>query len=434
MKSLVITIIRRPLDGTLAQSALEHGTGAININASRISLNGGTKQATAGNRTYKDDSGWGVDAGGCSYEKGTGAVFTDEGRWPTNLILAHKPGCECVGVKKVDGQNPKYVGKGKGKGDEGVYGPYSQGRPSGVGIGYGDSDGKETVENWVCVEDCPVRNLDAQSGISVSSVRQGGVGEYLDPSREGWRFKRAEGGFADKGGASRFYKQFKRDDMNIPEELIDYLRTMISPPPGIEAQVLVASNPRRVDWEVYEDEQFHGLVIKGDLDFYKHEIWRVLKPGAHIMSIAPDLDPTNHLNACSMEDKGFEIRDAILVLLEPGATHYVAKASSKERNLGFKGKNKHPTVKPKDLCAQLCADIPEGATILDPFMGSGTTGIGCIETGHSFVGIEMQEEFVDLATKRLKYWAAEAWHKEITIESEAEPEEEEVSLGGILGF
>lgn len=55
---------------------------------------------------------------------------------------------------------------------------------------------------------CPeaAQGLDRQSGLSKSQPRKGGEGEHLDPSREGWRFKRAAGGFEDKGGASRFFK------------------------------------------------------------------------------------------------------------------------------------------------------------------------------------------------------------------------------------
>lgn len=50
--------------------------------------------------------------------------------------------------------------------------------------------------------------LDEQSGSSKSGVRVGGEGEPYDPSQDSWRFRRAAGGFADSGGASRFFKRF----------------------------------------------------------------------------------------------------------------------------------------------------------------------------------------------------------------------------------
>lgn len=77
-------LARKPLIGTVVENVLAHGTGALNIDGCRI--HSGPKQATAGRRTVGDGEGWGVGIGGSSYEKGTGAVWTNEGRWPANLI------------------------------------------------------------------------------------------------------------------------------------------------------------------------------------------------------------------------------------------------------------------------------------------------------------------------------------------------------------
>ncbi len=41
-------------------------------------------------------------------------------------------------------------------------------------------------------------------------------------------------------------------------------------------------------------------------------------------------------------------------------------------------------------------------TILDPFMGSGTTGVACVQTGRKFIGIEIDEKYFDIAVKRIK--------------------------------
>jgi len=48
------------------------------------------------------------------------------------------------------------------------------------------------------------------------------------------------------------------------------------------------------------------------------------------------------------------------------------------------------------------AKIPEGATILDPFMGSGTTGVACVQTGRNFIGIEIDPDYFAIAEKRIK--------------------------------
>jgi site-specific DNA-methyltransferase (adenine-specific) len=108
---------------------------------------------------------------------------------------------------------------------------------------------------------------------------------------------------------------------------------------------------------------------------------------------------------------------------------YCAKASAKDRHEGLdapgpqfshggtlrqyenggddqKG-NFHPTVKPTELMRYLCRLVtPPGGVVLDPFMGSGSTGKGAILEGFGFVGIEQDAGFVQIAVKRI-LWALE---------------------------
>jgi len=66
-------------------------------------------------------------------------------------------------------------------------------------------------------------------------------------------------------------------------------------------------------------------------------------------------------------------------------------------------KNIHPTVKPIKLMKYLCRLItPKGGTVLDPFMGSGSTGMAAKEENFEFVGIEKEEEYFNIATARIE--------------------------------
>lgn len=78
---------------------------------------------------------------------------------------------------------------------------------------------------------------------------------------------------------------------------------------------------------------------------------------------------------------------------------YCAKASKSE-----KGKdNPHPTVKPIELMKYLIKMVaPKGALVLDPFMGSGSTGVAAIKLGRRFIGIEKEEEYFNYAKKRIE--------------------------------
>ena len=114
---------------------------------------------------------------------------------------------------------------------------------------------------------------------------------------------------------------------------------------------------------------------------------------------------------------------------------YTAKVSKKERNMGcdmleettsdkigstYAGnqtsskiggnpdkatqpkKNNHPTVKPVSLMTYLCRLItPKGGVVLDPFMGSGSTGISALLEGFRFIGMEMDEDYFNIAETRI---------------------------------
>jgi DNA modification methylase len=61
----------------------------------------------------------------------------------------------------------------------------------------------------------------------------------------------------------------------------------------------------------------------------------------------------------------------------------------------------HPTQKPVELMAWCLGFLPAAQTILDPFMGSGTTGVACVNLGRSFIGIEREAKYFDAACRRI---------------------------------
>jgi site-specific DNA-methyltransferase (adenine-specific) len=109
---------------------------------------------------------------------------------------------------------------------------------------------------------------------------------------------------------------------------------------------------------------------------------------------------------------------------------YAAKASKEDRNEGCQfippkqyshdgretpidnayqrnssnSSNSHPTVKPTDLMRYLCRLVtPRGGLILDPFMGSGSTGKAAMLEGFNFVGIDLSAEYIEIARARIEF-------------------------------
>ena len=255
--------------------------------------------------------------------------------------------------------------------------------------------------------------------------------------------------------------------MHMPHDLADYLRALISPEErtlttteGGECVYLHVTDPDTFSWEEHGDASVHGLTVESS-SLAGQAVWlpeamRVLKPGAHLLLAAPDEEPTGHTGACLAEDAGFEVRDAILWVYGEGAgdrLHYTAKAARAEREAGLfdsefeygqqdegrkegnpggdnprnrgltKRKNVHPTVKSVEIMTKLLHDVPKDCgPVVDPFLGSGTTLLACIETGHDGIGIEREREYLEIADARVRHrdYETAGWNR-AHIVSDAAP-------------
>ena len=62
----------------------------------------------------------------------------------------------------------------------------------------------------------------------------------------------------------------------------------------------------------------------------------------------------------------------------------------------------HPSQKPQEVMEWSLGFVPNAHVILDPFMGSGTTGVACVKLGRKFIGIEISEEYFDISCRRIE--------------------------------
>ncbi len=393
-----IAVIRKPLNGTVAANVLAHGCGGLNIDASRIGVSKNVPSSAS--RTSRGFSVQGFSDGSLRNETGNEDGHNPKiGRFPANLILQHLDGCKQDGTKRVKSENPANKITRGGASTGLCYGDYGKRSL----VGHADDDGKETLANWICEDGCPVKNLDEQT--------------VENRTTEG----------------SRFFK-------NIKEDLVSYLRDMITPPEGVVKVV-----PLDVLEPTGEDESVHGFIVMGTpTQEQANELLRICKPGGHVLLIAPEEQPTGHTGMCRMEDAGFEIRDTILLLLEASGFWYVPKTSKTEREAGCvdlrdgnKRGNSHPTVKPYAIMEALMKSVPKELPVVDPFMGSGSTGIAALHTGHAFIGIEREEDYMKIADARIRHWDQAAWRgHSVKIQSDVEKDteaDEDISLSDLFG-
>lgn len=258
------------------------------------------------------------------------------------------------------------------------------------------------------------------------------------------------------------------------EEMLEYFKTMITPP--VEDACVIVSKPEDLDFSAYKKEVYeegaliptyepmvHGLILLGEpTDEQAKEIMDILKPGAHVVLIPEGI---GYKGVIALEDIGFEVRDAIFVGETSDSFYYTSKASRSEREAGLDRfeekeggglsgtkdqslltgsgnvrdnirKNIHPTVKPIEIMEWCARDIAPNSKVVDPFLGSGTTGIAMSRLHHDFVGIELNPEYAKICEARIRHWMPIGTE----IESEAqvgkvEPKSgEQISIFDLLDF
>jgi hypothetical protein len=371
----------------------------------------------------------------------TSAITTREnpsGRWPSNVVLSHHEDCEQVGTRRVKAQKPREATPHQGNSWQETGGINAPGRTffDSEANRHADADGMEEIQAWRCVESCPVRLLDEQSGAVRSSGHinrsdaqhdNGSHGEDVAVPNAGAR-SFAEPGvntYSDSGGASRFFLCTKGAGGSLDP----------SGSLGSAADQL-PSRPPHDPSSSPQDEPY----------------------------------PQQESSRLSRSDNSHSCEDSLRETSDEARFRYTAKASSAERNAGLEGfeerevwrttgeglglrrepgslsstdeptqrkpaRNGHPTVKPIALMRWLVRLVtPPGGTVLDPFTGSGTTGIAAALEGFDFVGIEREEEYVRIAEARIKWWGEHPEGVEITKSLEADRKRRAVADTGQLGF
>lgn len=317
-----IIMARKPLEGTVAENVLKHGTGAINIDECRIEYKSEDDyQKLSDNRLADRTIREGDVAKGYGM-KPEGLKNTEQspkGRFPSNVILSHHPECVQKGYKTVSANahypDMKVTGYGEFGGGKSEY------------IKEGERVHSEVVENWKCHPDCPIRMLDEQSGVSKSSaVGFKGVGwKHSGNTAEEMTDLKWQQQYTDLGGASRFFYCAK-----------------------------TSTSERNEGCEAVGEKEHSSMSGRRDCD--------------DMSNYKTDNDVTKR---------------------------FVTKSH-----------NYHPTVKPQELMKYLIKLVaPRNAIVLDPFFGSGSTGLACEELGRRWVGIEISKEYCDIAAARLsKKW------------------------------
>lgn len=358
-------LVRKPLgEKTVAANVLKHGVGGLNIDGCRV---GGvdTRSKTGG---APEGSGWGTKPG---------AIAGSElGRFPANVVLSHNEDCEAT-----------------------------------------------------CSEGCAVAELDLGSG---------------GASRFFMAFSRACGSEKTKGGATFAGKKAANKSENLSTDGLgskptgQYLMGTISITKMetrsiISFPILSASTPNPIGTCTIESENVTSLLTASNIESVS--VAENLSASIHLRGEvqAPITGIAKFAQQTTCENGANKTATIGMPTIETTGARflYAPKASKADRNAGLEGMpekagiqsayaglsdprmnkpqrglpsaNHHPTVKSTKLMEYLIRLVtPPGGIVLDPFMGSGSTGVAARREGFGFVGIEMNQEYFEIANRRIE--------------------------------
>lgn len=206
---------------------------------------------------------------------------------------------------------------------------------------------------------------------------------------------------------------------DIPDESIDLV---VTDPPYKIVQGGCTNKAVRLKGSNQEQLKKGTLFNNNSIKFNEWipEVYRVLKNNSHCYIMSNDRNINELLNIC--ENVGFKLLNILvwgkskhspnryylkncefIVFLRKGKAKNINNMGTKQLLLIDNVENKnHPSEKPIKLMEILIKNSSnEKDIVLDPFLGSGTTGVACVNTNRNFIGIELSEEYYNIAKERI---------------------------------
>jgi len=377
-------LCRKPIEGTnVARNVLQHGTGAINIDGTRIA---GTAQVPGSVRAIRR-----FDDREDEPELAPAPPPNAAGRWPSNLMLSHSEGCRQVGTREVAAPTINRFDDGMKPFGEGAGHPYTQ-----------TGGGTEQVSVYECVDGCPVRAMNEQSGETGggtprlnSETNRTAISTTAHNPREPNQTD-SVASYGDTGGAARYFQTF--DKGRWPSNIV------------LSHTSECVRRGTTEEWDCAKACPIAELDRQGEeMGIHKAGSPQTAQEKWDMSETTPSYGGGfSGPSGMRYGDEGGASR--FFQNLEPGVPFfYTAKAARSEKEEGLNPfestkarQNTHPTVKPISLMRYLVKMVtPPGGIVLDPFTGSGSTLIAAAEEGMKFIGIEREDEYVKIARSRV---------------------------------
>ncbi len=172
------------------------------------------------------------------------------------------------------------------------------------------------------------------------------------------------------------------------------------PPYGIGADSATAKNKGKYGWKYYGESNW-------DVDRPDREIFDLMLKQSDLQIIwggnyfTDYLPPTMRWLIWDKGQRDFSLADGEVAWTNQMKALRII-SYSRGKALSRRDGNFHPTQKPVEIMEWCLTFIPDGKVVVDPFMGSGSTGIACINMGRPFIGIDIDPKYFDITCSRLE--------------------------------
>ena len=173
---------------------------------------------------------------------------------------------------------------------------------------------------------------------------------------------------------------------------------LTDPPYGIGADEAAAKNQGKWGWAYYGDSQWdRQRPPREAFDLMlAHTGEQIIWGGNYFTDFLP---PKMRWLMWDKGQREFSLADFEMAWTSQDKA---ARAFDYPRALALKDGKQHPTQKPVALMQWCLGFLLDARSILDPYMGSGTTGVACVRLGRKFIGIEIDEAYFEIACERIR--------------------------------
>ena len=184
-------------------------------------------------------------------------------------------------------------------------------------------------------------------------------------------------------------------------EIMERLRAdavITDPPYGIGADEAVARNKGKNGWKYYGDTTWDRYPPPKEVFDLMRKISKdqIIWGGNYFTDSLP---PTMQWLVWDKGQRDFSLADCEFAWSNQ---RKAARIFDYSRGKALQDGKEHPTQKPVELMKWCLDFVPKARSVLDPFMGSGTTGVACAKKGVQFIGIEINEQYFEIACRRIE--------------------------------